>query len=403
MTAAPTIELSEAFLRDPGPVYEQLRSRGSVHHVRFPTGLTGWLVTDYNLAKQVLVDPTIRKDVHHFRRIVDTAHPGLNLPGALRSDMASHMLNTDPPDHTRLRRLVAQAFTPRSVTALEPRIAQIAEDLLAGMPTQGPVDLLAEFAFPLPITVICELLGVPAEDREQFRSWTNAILFSGAAAQGAVPASGNLDTYLRTLISTRRQHPQQDLLSRLTTADEDGAGLSDTEILAMAFLLLIAGHETTVNLIGNTMLTLLTAQDRYKRLRERVEQLPAALEEHLRHLGPVHIATIRFTTEPLALGGTPIEADELIFVSLTAANSDPHRFPHPDTVDYQRQPGRHLAFGHGIHVCLGAPLARAEATIAITRLLCRYPNMRLATDSDRLQWRTSTLIRGLETLPVQLR
>ncbi len=235
----------------------------------------------------------------------------------------------------------------------------------------------------------------------KFRSWTNAILFSGAAAQGAVQASGDLDTYLRTLISTRRQHPQQDLLSRLTTADEDGAGLSDTEILAMAFLLLIAGHETTVNLIGNTMLTLLTAQDRYKRLRERPEQLPAALEEHLRHLGPVHIATIRFTTEPLALGGTPIEADELIFVSLTAANSDPHRFPHPDTVDYQRQPGGHLAFGHGIHVCLGAPLARAEATIAITRLLCRYPNMRLATDSDRFQWRTSTLIRGLETLPVQ--
>jgi cytochrome P450 len=154
VTVPPTIELSEAFLRDPGPVYEQLRSRGSVHHVRFPTGLTGWLVTDYNLAKQVLGDPTIRKDVHHFRRIVDTAHPGLNLPGALRSDMASHMLNTDPPDHTRLRRLVAQAFTPRSVTALEPRIAQIAEDLLAGMPTQGPVDLLAEFAFPLPITVI---------------------------------------------------------------------------------------------------------------------------------------------------------------------------------------------------------------------------------------------------------
>ena len=243
----------------------------------------------------------------------------------------------------------------------------------------------------------------PPRTVSKFRSWTNAILFSGAAAQGAVQASGDLDTYLRTLISTRRQHPQQDMLSRLTTADEDGAALSDTEILATAFLLLIAGHETTVNLIGNTMLTLLTAQDRYKRLRERPEQLPAALEEHLRHLGPVHIATIRFTTEPLALGGTPIEADELIFVSLTAANSDPHRFPHPDTVDYQRQPGGHLAFGHGIHVCLGAPLARAEATIAITRLISRYPNMRLATDSDRFQWRTSTLIRGLETLPVQLR
>jgi len=375
VTTAPTIELSEAFLRDTGPVYEQLRSRGSVHHVRFPTGLTGWLVTDYNLAKQVLGDPTIRKDVHHFRRIVATAHPGLNLPGALRSDMTSHMLNTDPPDHTRLRRLVAQAFTPRSVTALEPRIAQIAEDLLAGMPTQGPVDLLAEFAFPLPITVICDLLGVPAENREQFRSWTNAILFSGAAAQGAVQASGDLDTYLRTLISTRRQHPQQDMLSRLTTADEDGAALSDTEILATAFLLLIAGHETTVNLIGNTMLTLLTAQDRYKRLRERPEQLPAALGEHLRHLGPVHIATIRFTTEPrrgrvrLRVPGcrqrrpAPLRSPRARRLRPRQPRSPRIRARHP------RLPRR--------------PLGPRRRRHRLTRLLTHYPHMRLAADPGR--------------------
>jgi len=395
------IELSEEFLREPGPLYEQLRTQGPIHHVRLPAGLRGWLITDYTVAKQVLADSTIRKDVNQIRRIIDTTHPGVH---AMGSDMAEHMLNTDPPDHTRLRRLVAKAFTPRSVAALAPRIEDIADDLTAAMPPTGPVDLLSAFAFPLPITVICELLGIPAGDRDQFRAWTNTILFAGADSRESVlAAAGDMNAYLRTLIAHRRAHPGDDMLSGLVTTTDTDGNLTDTEVVSMTFLLLVAGHETTVNLIGNTMLTLLQDPERFATLRAHPDQIPAALEEHLRHLGPVHIATLRFTTEPVTLGDTTIGPDELVFVSLAAANRDPHRFARPELVDYDRDNPGHLAFGHGIHVCLGAPLARAEGTIAITRLLARYPHMSLATDPAALAWRTSSLIRGLDTLPVQLR
>jgi len=396
------IELSEEFLREPGPLYEQLRAQGPVHHVRLPAGLRGWLITDYTVAKQVLADPTIRKDVHQIRRIIDTTHPGVH---AMGSDMAEHMLNADPPDHTRLRRLVAKAFTPRSVAALVPRIEQIADELIAAIPTHtGPVDLLSAFAFPLPITVICELLGIPATDRDQFRAWTNTILFAGTDSRETVlTAAADMNTYLRDLIAHRRVHPGDDMLSGLVTATDTDGNLTDTEVVSMTFLLLIAGHETTVNLIGNTMLALLQDPERFAGLRAHPNQVPAALEEHLRHLGPVHIATLRFTTEPVTLAGTTLAADELVFVSLAAANRDPNRFARPELVDYDRDNPGHLAFGHGIHVCLGAPLARAEGAIAITRLLAHYPHMRLATDPANLRWRTSSLIRGLDTLTVQLR
>jgi len=396
------IELPEEFLREPGPLYEQLRAQVPIHHVRLPAGLRGWLITDYTVAKQVLADSTIRKDVHQIRRIIDTTHPGVH---AMGSDMAEHMLNTDPPDHTRLRRLVAKAFTPRSVAALVPRIEEIADELIAAIPTHtGPVDLLSAFAFPLPITVISELLGIPATDRDQFRAWTNTILFAGTDSRETVlTAAADMNTYLRDLITDRRVHPGDDMLSGLVTATDTDGNLTDTEVVSMTFLLLIAGHETTVNLIGNTMLALLQDPERFAGLRAHPNQVPAALEEHLRHLGPVHIATLRFTTEPVTLAGTTLAADELVFVSLAAANRDPNRFARPELVDYDRDNPGHLAFGHGIHVCLGAPLARAEGAIAITRLLAHYPHMRLATDPANLRWRTSSLIRGLDTLPVQLR
>ncbi len=402
MNSTAPIELSEEFLREPGPLYEQLRTQGPIHHVRLPAGLRGWLITDYTVAKQVLADPTIRKDVHQIRRIIDTTHPGVH---AMGSDMAEHMLNTDPPDHTRLRRLVAKAFTPRSVAALVPQIEEIADDLIAAIPTHtGPVDLLSAFAFPLPITVICELLGIPVGDRDQFRAWTNTILFAGADSRESVlAAAGDMNAYLRTLIAHRRAHPGDDMLSGLVTTTDTDGNLTDTEVVSMTFLLLVAGHETTVNLIGNTMLTLLQDPERFATLRAHPDQIPAALEEHLRHLGPVHVATLRFTTEPVTLGDTTIGPDELVFVSLAAANRDPSRFARPELVDYDRDNPGHLAFGHGIHVCLGAPLARAEGTIALTRLLARYPHMSLAADPAALAWRTSSLIRGLDTLPVQLR
>jgi len=229
-------------------------------------------------------------------------------------------------------------------------------------------------------------------------------LFAGAQGRETVlAAAADMHTYLRTLIADRRAQPSEDMLSGLLTATDDGAHLTETEVVSMVFLLLVAGHETTVNLIGNTMLTLLGDPDRLTQLHEHPDQVPAALEEHLRHLGPVHIATLRFTTETVTLGDTTLGPDELVFVSLAAANRDPHRFTEPELVDYDRDNPGHLAFGHGIHVCLGAPLARAEGTIAITRLLAQYPHISLAADPTALEWRTSSLIRGLDALPVQLR
>ncbi len=272
MNSTAPIELSEEFLREPGPLYEQLRTQGPIHHVRLPAGLRGWLITDYTVAKQVLADPTIRKDVHQIRRIIDTTHPGVH---AMGSDMAEPMLNTDPPDHTRLRRLVAKAFTPRSVAALAPRIEDIADDLTAAMPPTGPVDLLSAFAFPLPITVICELLGIPAGDRDQFRAWTNTILFAGADSRESVlAAAGDMNAYLRTLIAHRRAHPGDDMLSGLVTTTDTDGNLTDTEVVSMTFLLLVAGYETTVNLIGNTMLTLLQDPERFATLRAHPDQTP---------------------------------------------------------------------------------------------------------------------------------
>ena len=229
--------------------------------------------------------------------------------------------------------------------------------LIAAIPTHtGPVDLLSAFAFPLPITVICEILGIPATDRDQFRAWTNTILFAGTDSRETVlTAAANMNAYLRDLITDRRAHPGDDMLSGLASATDTGGSLTDTEVVSMTFLLLVAGHETTVNLIGNTMLTLLQDRKRLTELRAHPDQIPAAVEEHLRHLGPVHIATLRFTTEPVNLGDTTIGPDELVFVSLAAANRDPHRFARPELVDYDRDNPGHLAFGHGIHVCLGAP------------------------------------------------
>ncbi len=228
--------------------------------------------------------------------------------------------------------------------------------------------------------MICELLGIPATDREQFRAWTNTILFAGGtdSRETVLTAATNMNAYLRDLITDRRAHPGDDMLSGLASATDTGGSLTDTEVVSMTFLLLVAGHETTVNLIGNTMLTLLQDRKRLTDLRAHPDQIPAALEEHLRHLGPVHIATLRFTTEPVTLGDTTIGPDELVFVSLAAANRDPHRFARPELVYYDRDNPGHLAFGHGIHVCL-------------------------ATDPAALAWRTSSLIRGLDTLPVQLR
>jgi cytochrome P450 len=316
--------------------------------------------------------------------------------------MDLHMLNCDPPDHERLRRLVNKAFTARRVERLRPRIASIAAELLDGMSARREVDLLASFAFPLPITVICELLGIPVADRDDFRAWS-ATLISNNPPSGRYEAHANaMVGYLRALLAAKRRHISDDMLSALIEARDSGDRLSEDELVSMALLLLVAGHETTVNLIGTGMLALLLNPGELARLRAGPSLMAGAVEELLRYVHPVSHATFRFAAEPVEIGGAAIGRGEIVLVSLSGANRDLSRFADAARLDIGRDSSGHLSFGHGIHYCVGAPLARLEAEIAFGGLLGRFGSMTLAVPPDSLRWRPSTLIHGLEALPVRL-
>ena len=397
----PPLPLDDAFMQDPYPIYEQLRRVGPVRRATLPRGLTVWLVTRYADARAALSSPSLGKNSkvaselfrHHIADHGDAS--------AFPSALAMHMLNSDPPDHTRMRTLVNKAFTARTVARLRPRIEEITEELLAGMAGQDTVELLDAFAFPLPITVICELLGVPDADRGEFRSLSNTVL-SQVPREELQRASAGMARYLSSLIERKRNHPGDDLLTALIEVRDHGDRLDEVELVAMAFLLMVAGHETTVNLIGNGVLALLRDPDQLAALRADPTLLPGAIEEFLRFESPVNLATTRFTTEPLVLGDVVIPEGEFVLVSLGSANRDAERFPDADRLDVTRKPAGHVAFGHGIHYCVGAPLARLEGQVAIGRLIARFPQLRLAAPPDELVWRNSTLIRGLLSLPVSL-
>jgi cytochrome P450 len=301
-----------------------------------------------------------------------------------------------------LRRLVQKAFTPGRVAALRPRIEAITASLLDAM-AEGVVDLITAFAFPLPMTVICELLGIPDGDREEFKTWSQVILSSTATFDEYRAAGGAMYAYFTRLLADKRAAPADDLLSALITARDSGDSLDEPELLAMIFLLLVAGHETTVNLIATGTLALLTHPSELSRLRADPSLLPGAIEELLRYANPLNHATDRYAPEPLEVGGVMIPADEPVLVVTSSANRDPARFPDPDRLDLGRDASGHVAFGHGIHYCVGAPLARLEGEIAFGALLSRFPGLSLAVDPATLRWRPSSLIHGLETLPVRLR
>jgi cytochrome P450 len=378
-----------AFQADPHPEYARWRRETPVRRVLLPSGVETWLVTRYDDARQALSDPRLSK-----------AFP---LQGAdpITAATSRHMLSADPPDHTRLRRLVSGAFTARRIEALRPRIEEITDELLTALGGHDRVDLIDAFAFPLPIQVICELLGVPAADQDRFRAWTTVIV-SGSVNRDQLPAAMQaMATYIRELIAERRTHGGDDLLSGLIEVRDAGDRLSEDELSSMVFLLLIAGHETTVNLIGNGVQLLLADRGRWDRLRADPALLPSAIEEFLRFEGPVETSTYRFATEDLELGGSAIRAGEPVLVSLLAANRDDGRFPESDELQLDRTQNPHLAFGHGIHYCLGAPLARLEAQIAFGKLLARFPDLELAVPAEQLSWRPGYLIRGLHDLPVR--
>ncbi|MBO0853677.1 MAG: cytochrome P450 [Nocardia sp.] len=396
------LELIDAadFHSDPHRYYDRWREYGPVRHVKFTHnhGVECWVVVGYAEARAALADPRLLKNTTDTLRVFRRLGSSIMSTDDAQS-LNQHMLNSDPPDHTRLRRLVNKAFTTRRVAALRPRIEQITDELLTAMTGRDEVDLLQAFAIPLPVTVICELLGVPFEDREAFQAWTKILVGAGGPMADRERASSEMTDYLANLLSRKRVQPAEDLLSVLANdAGEDR--LTEPELIAMAFLLLVAGHETTVNLIGNGTHALLRDRTRFEALRADPAGIPGAIEEFLRLDGPVGWSTVRHTAEPITIGDTEIPAGELVYVALPAAAHDPARFADPHTLDLSRDASGHVAFGYGIHFCVGAPLARMEATVAFTALLDRFPDLTLAPDFTP-RWQHSTLIRGLTTLPVR--
>lgn len=366
-----------------------------------PQGGTGWLVTRYADAKELLADPRLSKDVVRARQAFGIRDVSDEPEGAPVADLTQHMLNADPPVHTRLRKLVNKAFTARTVARLQPRIEEITAELLDEVAAAGSVDLVKSFAFPLPTTVICEMLGVPSEDRYRFSEWTTTLV-SRSEPEAVRRDSAAMQLYVKELIAGKRQAPTDDLLSELVHVSDEGDRLSEEELLSTTFLLLVAGHETTVNLIGNSVLALLNNPDQLAALRADESSLPNAIEEFLRFESPINLATFRYTAEPVRVGEVEIPAGEVVMISLLSANRDPDRFSDPDRLDVTRPTGGHVAFGHGIHYCVGAPLARLEAEIALRGLLRRFDKLDFDGEPETLRWRDSTLIRGLESLPVRV-
>ncbi|WP_306204629.1 cytochrome P450 family protein [Actinoplanes sp. RD1] len=393
MDIHPAVRLDETLLTDTAATYRRIAAGGPVQYAELPGGEQGWLVMGYDQARALLDDPRLSKDIRTARTVLRLNGPEWHSP------MVEHMLNTDRPEHTRLRRLVSKGFTARTVAALRPAIEALTDGLLDAMGDEGRTDLVESFAFPLPIAVISEMLGVPHEDRERIREWTGALVTNdppGSAGQAFAALAG----YLTGLIERKRAEPAQDLVSALVLASDEGDQLTAQEVLIMIGILIVAGHETTVSLISSAVHSLVRHPDQLGLLRSDRSLLPGAIEEVLRFDSPVHMASLRFTTEPVTVAGVTIPRHELVRIALPAANRDESRFPEPDRFDITRDTRGHLAFGHGIHFCLGAPLARLEAEIAVGKLLDRYGRLELDVPQEDVTWRPSEIVHSLRSLPI---
>ncbi|WP_306316848.1 MULTISPECIES: cytochrome P450 [unclassified Streptomyces] len=365
--------------------------------VTLPSGDEALLATAYDDVRQVLTDPRFSRNLRH--------------PGAPRmladadfSDDPNALVNMDPPDHTRLRRIVQATFTPRRAESWRPRIQAVTDELLDDLRgREGPVDLMTAFAFPLPIAIICALLGVPAQHSPRFRAWSDAFLStSTSSAPQRAAAATEFSAYVDELIAARREAPGDDLLDALIDAHDEGDRLSEVELARMVRGLIIAGHETTGNVIGRAVVTLLRHPDQLAALRADPESLlPAAVEEILRTEVPGHGGLLRLAREPVSLpSGAVVEPGQAVLAPVVAANYDPGHFPEPERLDFRRPANKHIAFGHGPHHCLGANLARVELQVAIGSLVTEFPTLALACADQDLSWTTGSRVCGLRSLPV---
>ncbi|MFF3562654.1 cytochrome P450 [Streptomyces sp. NPDC002574] len=400
--AAAVAEGRPEFRVDPHPVYAALRRTAPVCPMRPPHGVETYLITRYDDARAALADPRLSKDMYGamdaYQRIFGDSSVALD----------DNMLFSDPPKHTRLRRIVNSAFTPRRVEALRPRIQRVADELLDRCPTREPVDLLPRFAFPLPLNVICELLGVPESEREQARHWSATVAQTGfgpEARQALEEAEGALRDYLVELVARKRAHPGDDMMSALVRAQDEGGAMTDHELISTAWVLLFAGHKTTAYLIGNAVHHLLAHPDQLAAVTRDPELWPRAVEEVLRFEGSVENATFRYAAEDVKIRDTLIPKGALVQIAIASANRDPAAFEDADRFAVTRgDTGSHVAFGHGPHYCVGAPLARLETRIALATLFGRFPHVALGTPPERARWLAVPFpaFRGLAELPITL-
>jgi cytochrome P450 len=401
--------------------YAAMREKGPVAGVTLPTGGPIWFVTRYAEAMALLKDderfvndPSNALTEEEYALLFQQATEHLTdeqQQMAAQTDeiLRRHLLGVDPPDHSRLRRLVAIPFTPKYIEGLRPRVQAIADTLLDAVQARADetrrreMELIGDFAYPLPLTVISEMLGIPLADRDNFREWSQAAVSFTPDDRANPEVTAKLIefiAYLRRLVAEKRSNPGDDLLSGLVLAEAEGDKLSENELLSMIFLLIVAGHETTVNLIGNGMLALFEHPEQRARLQEDPNLLKTAIEEMLRYYGPVEMSLTRWVRQDTELGGQRLRRGEQIMALLASANHDGEQFPNPEVFDISREPNRHAAFGTGIHSCLGATLARLEGQIAFATLLSRLPDLALAIPRDEIRWRDATFLRGLTQLPV---
>ncbi|MEK3886271.1 cytochrome P450 family protein [Bacillus sp. FSL K6-3431] len=385
---------TKGFTENPYPAYAKLREEDPVSYVLLPDGQYAWMITRYEDALAALKDQRFIKDYTKLYE-EDMEHADV---------FSQNMLFADLPDHKRLRGLVSKAFTPQIIAGMRDRIQEITDELLDKIAGKENVNLIDEFAFPLPIIVICEMLGIPTEDRDKFRIWSNSLIENpnGEPAEDVQQHMNEFVDYLGKRFAVVRENPGENLISKLIITEEQGDQLTEQELFGVVTLLIIAGHETTVNLIGNGVMALLEHPKQLQLLKSQPELIHTAIEEVLRYNDPVEFSTSRWAGENLEFKGKSIHKGDLVIVVLNSANHDPNHFKDPEIFDISREKSKHLAFGKGIHACLGAPLARLEAEIAINSFIQRYPNIKLNADKNDLEWRSGMIVRGVKELPVSL-